>query len=384
MSILTTDNNNDSSNTDSTDALADAAPSLATKSASSTRHPFHFTGSGGEYFRIWIVNLVLTLLTLGIYSPWAKVRSNRYLYGNTEVANGHFDYHANPLVILRGRIIALVLLLVYLLCTNFFPVLGLLVVLLLLIALPWIVVRSLAFNARNSSWRNIRFSFTGKPGQAAGAYLGWPLLGAITLGLAMPFAWFKAASFGVNNHRLGKTQFQLGARPVDFYVIAMYLLLAGAALIGLFSVLGVVSAFSALGGMEGMENMDPDDPMPTEMFAILVPMYLVMGFAYIALINLFTGLRFKAVYNNLALEQNKIFSTMSIPGFLGVAVTNTLAMLFTLGLFYPWAKVRITRYMLNSLALEAVDIDNFVASAEQERNALGEELGEVFDLGIGV
>ncbi|MEM9624119.1 MAG: DUF898 family protein, partial [Pseudomonadota bacterium] len=36
-----------------------------------------FTGDGTEYFRIWIVNLTLTLLTLGIYSAWAKVRTNR-------------------------------------------------------------------------------------------------------------------------------------------------------------------------------------------------------------------------------------------------------------------------------------------------------------------
>jgi hypothetical protein len=43
---------------------------------SSARAPeqLHFTGSGAEYFGIWIVNLLLTILTLGIYSAWAKVR----------------------------------------------------------------------------------------------------------------------------------------------------------------------------------------------------------------------------------------------------------------------------------------------------------------------
>ena len=42
-----------------------------------------FTGSAGEYFRIWIVNLFLTIITLGIYLPWAKIRQRKYLYGNT-------------------------------------------------------------------------------------------------------------------------------------------------------------------------------------------------------------------------------------------------------------------------------------------------------------
>jgi hypothetical protein len=48
--------------------------------------PIEFTGSGSEYFRIWIVNLLLTLVTFGIYYPWAKVRRLRYFYGNTLVA----------------------------------------------------------------------------------------------------------------------------------------------------------------------------------------------------------------------------------------------------------------------------------------------------------
>lgn len=59
--------------------------------------PIEFTGSGSEYFRIWIVNLLLTLVTLGIYYPWAKVRRLRYFYGNTLVA-GHalWTFTASP------------------------------------------------------------------------------------------------------------------------------------------------------------------------------------------------------------------------------------------------------------------------------------------------
>ena len=40
--------------------------------------PFRFTGTAREYFGIWIVNILLTIVTLGIYSAWAKVRRMRY------------------------------------------------------------------------------------------------------------------------------------------------------------------------------------------------------------------------------------------------------------------------------------------------------------------
>jgi uncharacterized membrane protein YjgN (DUF898 family) len=59
--------------------------------------PFEFTSTGREYFGIWIVNILLTVLTLGIYSAWAKVRRNRYVYGNTRLLGSGFDYHAQPM-----------------------------------------------------------------------------------------------------------------------------------------------------------------------------------------------------------------------------------------------------------------------------------------------
>ena len=54
---------------------------------------FEFTGTGGDYFRIWIVNIALTIVTAGIYSAWAKVRRLQYFYRNTRVAGASFDYH---------------------------------------------------------------------------------------------------------------------------------------------------------------------------------------------------------------------------------------------------------------------------------------------------
>ena len=64
----------------------------ATQSASPPQPPPHapqplrFNGNGAEYFGIWIVNLLLSIVTLGIYSAWAKVRRLQYFYRHTELA----------------------------------------------------------------------------------------------------------------------------------------------------------------------------------------------------------------------------------------------------------------------------------------------------------
>ena len=123
--------------------------------------PFQFTGTGSEYFRIWIVNLILSILTLGIYSAWAKVRTNRYFYGNTQIDNTGFEYHAKPLAILKGRLIAVALLLAYVLTDQLYPLASAVLALCLLSATPWVIWKSMQFNARMTSYRNVRFGFHG-------------------------------------------------------------------------------------------------------------------------------------------------------------------------------------------------------------------------------
>ena len=78
-------------------------------------YPFEFSGTVGEYFKIWIVNLFLTVITVGIYSAWAKVRTRRYFYACTSLAGHPFDYLANPVNILKGHLIVGGLFLCYML-----------------------------------------------------------------------------------------------------------------------------------------------------------------------------------------------------------------------------------------------------------------------------
>ena len=74
--------------------------------------PIEFTGQWGEYFRIWIVNVLLTIVTLGIYAAWAKVRKRRYFCANTRLLGHTFEYLADPLKILYCNLIVVALFLV--------------------------------------------------------------------------------------------------------------------------------------------------------------------------------------------------------------------------------------------------------------------------------
>jgi uncharacterized membrane protein YjgN (DUF898 family) len=125
-----------------------------------------FTGRGTEYLRIWSVNLLLTLLTLGVYSAWAKVRKTKYFRQNTRLDGHVFDYHGNPRAILRGRLVALVLFAAYTWTFQFSIGAGLVTVIVLCVTGPWLFMRALQFSLVNTSYRGIRFGFRARTREA--------------------------------------------------------------------------------------------------------------------------------------------------------------------------------------------------------------------------
>lgn len=211
---------------------------------SDSKTPIIFTGKAGEYFGIWIVNLLLSIVTLGIYSAWAKVRRKKYFYQNTLIDGVGFDYHASPIAILKGRIIAFVLFVLYNVLAGFNPILALVLLVAFMAALPWIITRGMMFNARNSSHRGLRFDFDGKYGQALLIFVLFPILIVLTLGLALPFVMQRINKFVFEHHKFGTSRFAMAAEVNAFYMI--YLKLLG--------VLLLVSALFSLGSYTLMKN----------------------------------------------------------------------------------------------------------------------------------
>ena len=125
-----------------------ATQPLATAAATTTTRrelDIRFTGSGSEYFRIWIVNLLLTLVTLSLYYPWAKVRRLRYFYGNTMVDGHPLGFHANPMKMLRGYLLVALMLVLYSVAGKFSPLAGLVAFVIVAAIWPALLKSSMQF-----------------------------------------------------------------------------------------------------------------------------------------------------------------------------------------------------------------------------------------------
>lgn len=330
-------------------------------------HPFSFTGSGSEYFGIWIVNIILSIITLGIYSAWAKVRTRRYFHNHTFLMEHSFEYHANPVDILKGRSLAAVLFVIYIVLDSLMPLLGVVYFIILLFFVPWLLVRSKIFNARNVSYRNIRFNFKGT---VIGVFL--TLLKSFLYGLflMLPSAYYCRDAYFIGNSTYGLHRFEYLAKVAQYRTVlirTLFFFIAAVLVFGAFDY--------AVKMMIAAQNANFS-------YRLLIFPFMAIGFMSIRCYfkaNM-TNLRFN--YLKISLQGFK--STLHWAALLKIYSVNFLGMLFTLGLFYPWAKVRLARYHAQQLTLESHgDMETFFAETQSQTNAIGEEVSEMFDFEFG-
>lgn len=356
------------------------------------QYDFYFYGTGTEYFKIWIVNLLLTIITLGIYSPWAKVRRLRYFYGNTELNDEPFDFTANPKRILLGRLIALGVYVVISVLGQFSPMVAAAGGLLLMALFPWLVRSTLRFRARNSQYKNVRFAFVGS---LLATYVLFGLVifanllitGAVYLSinfdvadvigmmiimigfaLLAPFAWRLFKSYQFDNTQFGEMAFEWHASMLDVYKavlipigIAILASIGGVVMIGLGAVIG------------------SDFGVGVAVLAV-IGMYLMM----LLIVPLTQACLHKVVWGNLTIGESEfVLNEFSIFRFAFIQFTNFLLIGLTLGLFTPWAAVRLHRYKTETLSLVSYEnFDEIITPQMVEESALGEEIADVFDIDV--
>jgi len=333
--------------------------SSTTETNQQTPLKFEFRGDGMEYFKIWIVNVLLTTLSLGIYSAWATVRNNKYFYSNLYLDNTNFRYLADPITILKGRLIAIAALIVYSIVARLLPMVAIGLMVLLMIAIPYFVNQSLKFNHRMSAYKNIQFRFSGSYKEAFMVIYVWPILGMLTLGILYPLSMLKMHEYQAKNSAYGTTKFDYNATFKEYGIIFLIML--------------------GVGIMVGLPIWGLTALIPPLRF---VSPFLMM-FLYLALIIFFMVRINNLFFRSLSLSTHGFKSTLTMAGLTKVMMINFILTLGTFGLYLPAAKVRMAKYFADNIIMNATEsLDNFSAAEQENVSAVGDELGQAFDFGL--
>lgn len=366
-----------------------------------------FTGSGSEYFRIWAVNLLLILLSCGLYLPFAKMRRIRYLYANTRVDGEALAFHGDAWKMLRGFVLLAVLMLAYTFAGEFSPAAALPAFLLLCAVWPALWRAAMQFRLANTSWRGLRLGFEGSLRDAYLAYLPlavpmalsvlltpdgqgpsedpgvnaslWFWLASLATGLAAPWSTALIKRYQHRGYRIAGERSRLALQTRSVYFIGFKTVM-----LGLLMLVIAVMCTVVLGSLLGLAHTGKIDARGNGIY---------YGLAMVGVIYLFGGSVVLPYYASRV--QNLVWGgthsaslrfQSELSGLMGLTLKNWLLIVFTLGLYRPFAVIATARLRLQAISIEtSTDPATWVAPPEHLRSdASGEVAGDFFGMDVGL
>jgi uncharacterized membrane protein YjgN (DUF898 family) len=335
--------------------------------------PLRFHGEPGVYARLWLRNLLLILLTAGLYLPWARVRSQRYLMRHTQVAGHVLDYHEPPSQLLPRYALSLALMLgVAGAWAGGSSLAGRLALSLALAVWPLMVLMGLTHRMAHLSWAHRRLAFDGSCQQVyrgmwgplfGGGFMAGLLLAAIIFRspgnwvawggalalwvLAMPafvWTWYLFRQRGL---RLGPLQ--LLSRASKPEVRMMFLsTFVWAMLAPVFNLGASAMALVGVLVMRGQLSLTLERGLL--LAGGLLVCAVVQPYAQARLQNL--------VWSKSGNRYLRFRSKLSVADFVMLQCKHAVLLVLTLGLYWPWAVMATRRMRTHSLTIRSrVDVD---------------------------
>jgi uncharacterized membrane protein YjgN (DUF898 family) len=394
-------------------ATADLAPADPPASQPSPERalPVRFTASGSEYFRIWIVNLLLIVVTLGFYLPFAKARRLRYFYANTLVDGQPLAFHGDAWKMFRGYVMMLIIFGLYGLSSFVSDWVGLGAFVVLAILWPALWRSSLMFRLGNTSWRGLRMSFEGTIGDAYRAMLpmflpallllaatAWfmqgvdmkdvpavkaanqamlPYLGVSMLLLVVmsPWAMWRIKRYQHGGYCFAQEAARFTAPARGFYMLALQV-----GLVGVVYALGIGAIFAA--GFAMAKGGPSSAALKLALPASFVVTCLAMCW-FMAILT--AGLQNRS-WNHTQSAQLRFSSALRVGALTWLKIKNLVLVVLTLGLYRAFAVVNETRMRVQAVQVTADgDVDAWLARAGTSAGTgSGEMSGDFFGIDVGL
>lgn len=337
-----------------------------------------FFGQGSDYFGIIIVNWLLTLITLGLYYPWARARKIKYMYGATAINNDRFAFLGTGKEMFRGFVKVIIfwaVLMGILFAAQYYAtreqnltvyfILLLLFYVVFFAIIPLILHGAYRYRMSRTTWRGIRFGYRGTKKQIYLNFFKWLGLTIITLGIYSAWLQINLRKYIVGNLRFGDVKFSYKGDGLGLFIINLKYF-------GLVFLMMMIAFVFSVG-----------HTLPNSMAIVMILIYLpAIIYACWYEKNIWNY-----YINNIELEKDgqKMQLRSSVTGIeiFGLRAVNLLMTIFTLGLAYAWVEVRTRRYFTEHTHIDGdIDLDNISQTEEIYTDAMLEDAGDFFDIDI--
>jgi uncharacterized membrane protein YjgN (DUF898 family) len=321
------------------------------------KNSLSYHGEGGALLWLYVRCIFLSVITLGIYWSWAKARILRYHYENTSFGGSPMGFQGTGTEIfigaLKGLGILALILVPYVIALVIFsqrtmagdPVTGMVALViglilyigLIIVVSPIAINSSMRYRFGRTSWRSIRWGYTGKNRELLPLFVKGFLLTMVTFGIYG--SWFNARYYRYVYSKLhfGSVRFRFKGEGKELFFIGLKGLLLSIVTLGIYLFWYLRNVYRWL--YENMEVLQGGKS---------VPLKVDMTGGQLFVLNL----------------------------------TNLLLLVFTLGIAAPWVNIRSIRFVMNHIsAAEDLDTDAIEQIPASEATATGDDLADFLDLG---
>lgn len=305
---------------------------------------FQFDGKGTELFLLMLVNYILTILTLGIFSFWGRTRTRKYLWSHLTFMDDRLEYTGTGRELFVSYIKVIACFLIFGLGLELLrkylsgPIHLLSNV--VIYGITFLLIGFAQYSGRNyrlarTRWRGIRMGMTNARKEYMKTYVIYTLLMPLTLGLIAPVRWIKLRSILVNNTRIGNQQLIYTGDVREIY---------GKYILNIF---------------------------------LMIITFGIYGFWHKAW-------QIRYDYANTHLGEVRIKSILQGSDLLLVTLAAIFLVLFTFGLAIPWALRLWVETQTDTLAVIGdIPLHEIAQVQGDASSALGEEVAEFLDVDFG-
>ncbi|MBC5786072.1 DUF898 domain-containing protein [Ramlibacter sp. USB13] len=378
-----------------------------------TAYPLEFSGSGGEYFRVWIVNLLLSIVTLGFYTPLARRRTAQYFYGHTLVAGSPLEFTAQTKRMLIGFVLFVALYAALKVASQTGQDTVVAVMLLGGAALaPYFWASAMRFRFNATRWRGVRLQFTASWAEVYRASLpafffaivwvgGLAQIGMLlepgqdrslpmVIGVAVAAVVISvlcAIRLEYNYKSLMVARGRIGGQPGrwkpqfgDFVRIWAATL---AVFLGVVLLVAAIIAATLGGSFALLKNMKGGGIAAVLMMVAMFVAFTFLLFLASAPARAYREARmFQLVWNNIGVSKVARFKCRLRPWrYVGLRVKNVFLSLLTLGFYRPFARVSEYRMKAESVTLHVKGgLDQLAGQLAREELAVGDAIADAVGL----
>jgi uncharacterized membrane protein YjgN (DUF898 family) len=355
---------------------------------------FEFTGDWREFAPIAFTNLLLSIVTLGIYIFWARTRERKYLWSRTRFIDDRLEWMGTGLELFIGYVLAIVLFFVPFAALNLLlqglllrdhpgaaALIGLCLYLFLLYLAGVAIFRALRYRLSRTYWHGIRGGSNSQGFAFGWAYLWRTLAGSLALGLLIPWSMTSLWNERWNEMSFGPHEFEANAHPDSIFLkFLLFYLVPIVLFVGIFAVIMVFGVFAAATGLGAGESAPPQS-LPVMLIVIGVLLYLGFFIVLGVIAMIYYAAYFREVVGKLSLGGLEFDFNARTWDWIKLFLGNFALVVLTLGIGQIFVGYRNWTFFIRHVnAYGEVSLDDFTQSTTKQPGQ-GEGLLDAFDIG---